>query len=70
MTLRPLFIQAAWTTFKCLRPNASSENAKEHLIEDSHGVLTTPLLGHLLSRGTFIICLVIFWLITTGNSLP
>ena len=32
MTLRPLFIQAAWTTFKCLRPNASSENAKEHLI--------------------------------------
>ena len=34
MTLRRLFIQAAWTTFKGLRPNASSENAREHLIGD------------------------------------
>ena len=50
MTLKRLFIQAAWTTFKGLRPNASSENARERLIEDSHGVLTTPLLGHSLSR--------------------
>ena len=38
MTLRRLFIQAAWTPFKGLRPNASSENAREHLIEDLHGV--------------------------------
>ena len=43
MTLKRLFIQAAWTTFEGLRPNASSENARERLIEDSHGVLTTPL---------------------------